>query len=214
MQRLLFLFVMASVTLLASATNVFADDTECNGFLTGTFDNVVVPPGATCFLSNSFVAGNVKALENSTLFSSRNNIQGNLEGDKPLDVTSFFDTVSGNIQFADVTPPPGFLFFVTVINTTLTNGNLEILKNNSAVLSLVNNTVLNGNVKVEENNTTGDFVVSGNRVAQNLQVFKNRGSAQKRVQANTVGQDLQCFENRLNFTGGHNTAQKSEGQCF
>ena len=213
MKRLSILSVLILVTLLATPSDARADDTICRGLLIGTFDNVVVPPGATCFLLNSVVNGNVKALEDSTLFSSSNRIRGNIEGDKPEDVTATGDVIGGNIQFKEVTPFPGNFFFVTVINSILTDGNIEIEKNTSAVVELVGNRVNKGNIKVEENFTTGEFRIVGNRVAQNLQVFKNRGPAAKTVQSNTVGQDLQCFENDPAFVGSPNFARKAEGQC-
>ncbi len=214
MKRLSILSVLILVTLLATASDARAGDTICRGFLTGTFVNIVVPPSGDCFLFNSVVNGNVKALEGSRLFSSNNRIRGNIEGNQPEDVMSFRDVIGGNIQFKDVTPPsPENFFFVTVMYSTLTDGNIEIEKNTSAVVTLMGNRVNKGNIKVEENFTTGAFRIIGNIVAQNLQVFKNRGPAAKTVQSNTVGQDLQCFENDPVFVGSPNFARKAEGQC-
>lgn len=38
-------------------------DYECAGSATGTFDNIVVPPGEDCGLFNATVQGNVTALK-------------------------------------------------------------------------------------------------------------------------------------------------------
>lgn len=221
---------LAATLLGLAAPTAKADDTNCTGALTGTFDNVVVPEGATCVLSNSLVRGNVKALPDSSLTSDSNIIRGNVEGDKADDIFIFSTTgpsvVGGNIQAKEGD------IGVAVCGTRLPNGNIQIEKFDASLGIIVGgqvpvpgvpacgaigggNVLEKGNIKVEENRI-GIFGldVSNNRVAQNLQVFKNRGGALRRVQSNQVGENLQCFENQQPFVGSPNTAGKAEEQCF
>jgi len=77
----------ALVVLLPSTAE--ADDTPCTGTMTGgTFDNVVVPPGATCVLIEATVLGNVKALEDSRLRVDFSDIGGNVEGEDGYQCTN------------------------------------------------------------------------------------------------------------------------------
>jgi hypothetical protein len=75
------------------------------GVLTGTFDNVVVPPGARCTLENSFVQGNVKALESSQLVIENSNVRGNVVGDKADLVQVNVSTVRESISIKEGGPP-------------------------------------------------------------------------------------------------------------
>lgn len=191
------------------------NDTQCVAALTGTFDNVVVPPGATCSLSNSTVRGNVKALERSTLSVSNTQVRGSIEGDKANIVQIFGGTVGGNISIKESTFTPSGLVAAFISGTVVLEGNVEIQKNVANAVRVFGVTLNKGNMKIEDNVTAVfDVTISGNRVAQNLQVFKNKGAGRKTVSGNTVGQDLQCFENDPPFVGGPNTAGKAEGQCF
>jgi hypothetical protein len=205
--------------------SIAGSDFQCVGTVTlGSFDNVVVPQNGFCDISNSMVKGNIKALENSTLFVSGNNrIGGNVEGDKARDVEVFNrggapNVILGNIVITETT------LETFSCGAVLPNGDIILVKNRGALLGVggvfctvffgLGNTLEKGNIKVEESLNTGSFQVAGNSVAQNLQVFKNRGPAAKLVSANSVGQNLQCFENDPPFVGGPNMAQKAEGQCF
>jgi hypothetical protein len=60
--------LVAATVILIMPSAATASDSTCVGLLTGTHDNVVVPPGAACTLVGATVEGNVKALERSTLF--------------------------------------------------------------------------------------------------------------------------------------------------
>jgi len=206
------------------------NDTQCTGFLPpGTYDNIVVPPGAFCLLENSTVNGSVKALENSTLsIFGRVTVHGNVDGDK-ADIVDMLgiggrNLVLGSIQIKEGGSTGGFSY-ARVCGTDLPNGNIQIEKMKNYVLvggprfCNTGNTLAKGNIKVEENSIGfpvpfGEMEVSRNTVGGNVQVFKNVGPGLKFVQGNTVREDLQCFENTLPFVGGPNTAGKAEGQCF
>jgi hypothetical protein len=207
------------------AKPAWADDTQCVGFLTGVHDNVVVPPGATCFLNNATVNGNVKALQDSRLFMTGDTVFGNVEGDKAENVSVRNSVVRQNILIKEgETPGPGFNDAI-VCATTVQEGNIQVEKMAGEIVIgafqafCQPNIVEKGTIKVEDNLVVGGaffgLQIRQNQVAQNLQVFKNKGpGAPKVVQGNTVGQDLQCFENDQPFIGGPNAAQKAEGQCF
>ena len=218
------------------AKPAWADDHTCVGQATGTFDNVVVPSGARCTLSNSTVKGNVKALENSGLvINNGSKIGGNVEGDK-ADLVQIRDgtTVHGNVLIKEggpaLVPPAGALLCsgggpltpceVALVNSTIEGGNTQVEQMTGDVAigdNIFQGTVIGkGNLKAEQNFIPPGnlFQIELNVVAQNLQVFKNTGPGFKQVVNNTVGQELQCFENDPTFVGGPNTEEKAQGQCF
>lgn len=207
------------------------NDTQCTGFLPpGTYDNVVVPPGAFCVLQTSTVNGSVKALERSQLNIRNTTVRGNVDGDKAdiVDMLAFGgrNLVLGSIQVKEGGGTGNFSY-ARICGTDLPNGNIQIEKMRNYVLVGGprycgglggGNTLEKGNIKVEENSIGfpffGEMEISNNSVGGNVQVFKNVGPGTKFVQLNTVREDLQCFENTLPFVGGPNTAGKAEGQCF
>ena len=188
-------------------------DVRCTGTLTGSFDEVTVPVGATCTLSGSTVKGNVKALENARLFMSDTHVGGNVEGDKAAIVQVSGGRVDGNIQIKDGTSH-GELGASVTGGTIVTGGDIQIEKMHTARVLVADARVLKGNLQVVENSTSGSLEILRNHVAGNLQVFKNRGGGNKVVSGNTVSQDLQCKENSSPFTGGPNAAGEAEEQCF
>jgi hypothetical protein len=223
--KLLLLAVLCSSVALIAPPTALADDFQCAGIVTlGNFDNVVVPPGAFCDISNSNIRGNIKALADSTLFVSGNNrIGGSVEGDKARDVEIFNRGGPPNIiQGNGVIVEDSIETFIC--GAVLPKGDIIVVKNRGGLLGIGGpfcagffgggNTLQGGNIKVEDNVITSSFEVSDNNVAQNLQVFKNTGSASKRVANNTVGESVQCFDNTAPFIGGPNFAPKREGQCF
>lgn len=233
MKRLRGLLPLAALSLLlVSAPSSAASDTACIGAVTGTHENVVVPPGQTCVMSAATVRGNVKALENSRLRITTSNVRGNVEGDKADLVQIVSSRVGGNIAVKEGGPPvevaPGFTGCASAvgistpcevfITTTKVRGNIQIEKMHGTVW-VTDNVAPNpikGNVKVEDNfvSPAEEFIfVARNEATQNVQVFKNTGPGRKRVSENTVRQSLQCFENDPVFIGAPNVARDAEGQC-
>jgi hypothetical protein len=224
----LFLFAMfvASASMMRTSSIAAANDFQCVGVVTlGSFDNVVVPEGALCDITNSQITGNIKALQNSTLFvAGGNTIGGNVEGDKARDVEIFNrgallpNVIHGNGVIVEDS------IETFVCGAVLPHGNIIIVKNRGALLGVGGpfcagffgggNTVERGNIKVEDNVISSSLEVSDNRVGQNVQVYKNTGAASKRVANNTAGESVQCFDNLPPFVGGPNFAPKREGQCF
>lgn len=224
MKRVLLVGALISILTLTAAPSAASNDALCVGVVTaGSFDNVVVPEGAVCDISNSQIRGNIKALRNSTLFvSGGNTIGGNVEGDKARDVEIFNrgiapNTIHGNGVIVEDT------IETFVCGAILPKGDIILIKNQGGGGGIGGpncagfgggNRVDQGNIKVEDSLETIALDVSDNRVGQNLQFFKNRGTATKRVMNNIVGESVQCFDNTAPFVGGPNTAPKREGQCF
>lgn len=185
----------------------------CTGSLTGSFDDdVIVPVGATCTLTQATVRANVKALENARLFVFDSHVTGNVEGDKASVVHVTGGTVEGNIQIKDGTSPGevGAL----VVGTLVPEGDIQIEKMRTGEILVDGAPVRKGNLQVVENDVGARLHLVNNEVAGNLQVFKNAGAGDKLVRDNTVSQDLQCKENRSPFLGGPNVAGETEDQCF
>jgi hypothetical protein len=203
-----------SAALLMVPASAIAGDTVCTGTLTGTFDNVVVPERQFCFLADSLVRGNVKALRDSQLIAVNDRIRGNVEGDYARAVIVDRSTVHGNIHITGGHDP--FFLSAAVFDSLLPNGNIQIEKGlaPNGDWNVQGNTVKKGNIIVVENRATFFSSLVGNTVAGNVQVFKNRGTAVKDVTGNIVHQNLQCEENRPPFIGQPNAVGGSaEGQC-
>lgn len=230
MKGKLVVFAAGLAVMLAAPSAAVAGDTQCVGALPpGLYDNVVVPPGATCTVASSTVRGNVKALENARIDIFASTIQGNVEGDKADVVVVRNSTVREDISIKEGGPaaPPavGLLCAAggpltpceaVVTRTTVQEGNIQIEKMVGSV-AIESTTVTEGDVKLEENTIPPNeflFITNNPLIAGNLQVFKNTGVGFKIVTRNTVRGNLQCLENTPPFTGGPNTAQKAEGQCF
>jgi hypothetical protein len=192
--------------------DIGGSDFQCTGAASGIFDNVVVPEGGSCVLSNSTVQGSVKALAGSRLDMMNNQVRGNVFGDKANIVRVFGGTIGGSIEIKEANDPA--TGFVGVLGTMLTDGNIQLEKNNVASVFVLDAILLKGNIKVEENVGLFGISVIDNEVSQNLQVFKNQGPGNKFVLFNAVFQNLQCFENQPPFLGGPNFTNKAEGQCF
>jgi hypothetical protein len=217
---------IALMALGAGSAPALAHETRCVGFLSGTFDDVLVPRDADCSLSFSTVRGNVKALRGSSLFMTNNGIAGNVDGVRPRWIGSLNDSIGGNFSVTGATGP-GFPFLGLSVNAFICNarlprGNVEVKRSTGgtvAVGSLIGfcpgNAVAEGNVKVEQNviPPPEQLAVARNTVGGNVQVFKNRGQGQKTVAENTVGENLQCKRNHDPFVGAPNVARNAEGQC-
>jgi hypothetical protein len=230
----LFALLVSTLVVLVVAPGAAADDTPCIGAVTGTHDNVVVPPGQTCTLSAATVLGNVKALQDSSLLVTGSNVRGDVQGDKADIVQVFNSRVREDITIKEGGPagvlPPGFFFCIpatgptspceaVVLSSTIEEGNVQIEKTQgdtvvraSGLLSL---NPIRGNVLIYENSVAANEFISidDNTVEQNMQVFKNKGPGAKFVVSNTVRENLQCFENETPFTGGGNVARQVQGQC-
>lgn len=163
---------------------LLADDTICNGLVNGRHDNVIVPDGAVCMLSNARVKGNVEVKTGAALtVSGPVYIGGNIqsEGSRYVRIEGSGVTVNGNIQIKKVLEASG----------------------------IQPGTSIYGDFQYEEN--SGFLFASGSFVRGNFQVFKNSGGAT--IVNNTIRQNLQCKENWPAPTGDGNSAGDKEDQC-
>jgi hypothetical protein len=66
MKKFGFAVAFAAASLLAATSAVFAEEVSCNGVLPpGTYDNIIVPPNASCAIAGSIVKGNITALDHA-----------------------------------------------------------------------------------------------------------------------------------------------------
>jgi hypothetical protein len=179
MKRLVALAVSALVGGLIAAPGALANDTVCDGVVSGMHDGVIVQPGttcrveravvrggilvhseATCLVENTIVKGNIQALENAVLRVSRSGLTqsfvgGNIVGDKAEIVQVVNSIVGGNITIKE--GGTAEVDDVAVCGVVLTNGNISIEKTTGNVFvapfqSLCGpNVLLNGNIQVQEN---------------------------------------------------------------
>ncbi len=161
-----------------------ADDTICTGSLSGRHENVIVPDGANCTISNARIDGNVKVETGSSL---------TVEGPT---------YIGGNVQ------SEGSRFVRLNGGGVTVNGDVQIKKASEAS-GIQPGTNIYGNFQYEEN--TAFLFASGAFIRGDFQMFKNFGGAN--IVNNTIRQNMQCKENYPAPAGGGNRAGKKEDQC-
>jgi hypothetical protein len=198
----------------ASATRLINTDEDfyCTGSVTGTFENVFVPEGASCTLTDADVKGNILAKERSRLFVLETTTGGNIDAVEAAVLHVRGGRLEGSIQAQDGNSA-GQTGISISGGTVLTQGNITITKMNTGTITITDARLLKGNIQVQENTVGARLEVARNTVAQNLEVFVNNGSGSKAVQFNTVQQKLSCKDNTGPFTGRPNSAGEVEGQC-
>jgi hypothetical protein len=224
MRKLLVLAAVVAAAVGATARAAEAQTTTCSGVITGPQESVIVPKGAFCAIYSAQITGSVTALPGSSFDLEFSTVGRGVEADSPVDVAINADTVDGNVE---VKGGGGPYSDVSICGSTLRDGNLEVTKFNGGVLiggglcpgfyGTGGNVLQDGSMAVMQNpiRSPGPFLdIRDNDVSHNVQVFGNSGTADKFVQSNTVGGTLECSSNDQPFTGGPNTASKTEGQCF
>ena len=95
MKKLLSSVALAAAFVVAGPLTVIADDTWCVGAMgAGPYDNVIVPAGATCTLTNTIVTGSVKVEPGAKLYVFDAVISGNLQSDGAHTISVLESTVS------------------------------------------------------------------------------------------------------------------------
>lgn len=200
-------------TPVTTATRITTDENyDCRSTVTGSFENIFVPEGATCTITNATVSGNILARDRSRLFVYETRTDGNIDGVEAAVVHVRGGVIGGSIQAQDGRSPAAVGVRIYG-GTVLTQGNITIQKMTTGTISIVDARLLKGNIQVQENSTATRLEVLRNQVAQNIEVFVNSGPGAKFVTSNTVSQKLSCKENSRPFTGRPNTAGDVEGQC-
>jgi hypothetical protein len=186
------LLVAASAIALVAAVGVpgaFAETTRCIGTpVAGTtmLDNVKVPRGATCTLSNVRVKGNIKVGEDATLIATNVNVKGSVQAREFASVrVNGASKVGGSIQLVG-----GFA--------------------TTGTLATISGTRVKGEIQLDEN--FGTVVIANNRVNGDVQLFENAGAST--LATNLIGGNLQCKENLPGPIGAGNMVKgNAEDQC-
>lgn len=206
--------IAANMAVQVAATEVTtASNAECVGLLIGTFDNVTVPAGGTCFLVNSIVRNNVHVLKDALATVDNTQVGNNVIGEGADVIQVRSGSVIGNNFHMDEGGDPvfftGYLFRSTVM------GNVLLRRHNPSRVGVQLSTI-GHNLDVKDNTSTDFFnlVIFRNSIGQWAEVSRNTGPGLKRVQFNTTGQRLRCRDNDAPFIGGPNPGGNAEGQCF
>jgi hypothetical protein len=167
----------------------FAETTKCIVTpIAGTtmLDNVKVPRGQTCTLTNVRVKGSIKVGSDARLVATNVDVKGSIQAKDYASVRiNGASKVGGSIQLVE-----GFGGTATLVTITGTRVKGEIqLKDNFGVVS-----------------------ISANRVNGDIQVFENAGAST--IATNLVGGNLQCKENLPAPIGAGNMVKgNAEDQC-
>jgi hypothetical protein len=161
--------LVASVVALIAMPAAFAQSNDNNtvctaGVLSGTHDNVVVPPNGVCTIIGAEIRGDLINYGNVSVNSTE--IFGGIESDSALDIDLGQlgpVTVHQSVQVSGTSAGP-----VNVLGSDL-RGNFSFLENRAS-LTFDDNTVA-GNVKAEKN--TGGGEITGNTIRGNLECKEN-----------------------------------------
>lgn len=142
------LLVVAAVAL-GAAPPASAQSVECEGELSGTLPNVVVPEGADCRLNEATVNGNVVVRSTGGLIVEGSEINGNVRGSGAA-YWGFTDANGG-----DVTVVNGNVEFVETISNPLAAGAPDSM---SRFNFACEDTQFRGNVSFRNSDEAADFL--------------------------------------------------------
>jgi hypothetical protein len=201
----------ASLLLIGGAAPVAAShSTACTGTLTGDFERIDVPDGATCVLEDATVQHSVTVGAGATLITDDTTIKQNVRGRGAASVRLIDTDILGNITLSRTTgrivigndgcavdPIAGgnihlFDNFGSIAICQMSVRNNILLQNNDGRLALFDNRVGNnrntvrGNIQLARNDAsdTGIFIVRANS-AERLSCRDN--APDPRLQNNTAG---------------------------
>ncbi len=175
----------AALTIFSGAGASLMADTLCSGVLTGTFENVTVPAGATCELKNARVDGNVIVEPGGAVtLSDRTYVNGNVQSDggRYVRLLGGGVAVGGDVQIKKASEASGML------RGTMVLGNFQFVEN------------------------SGYLFAFRSFVDGDLQMFSNTGGGT--IVGNVIRANLQCKENAPPPTGAYNVVGgNKEDQC-
>jgi carbonic anhydrase/acetyltransferase-like protein (isoleucine patch superfamily) len=234
--KVLGLIAATVVAVLALASPAAARDLRCNGVFKGkTYDDVTVPRGAACTLTNATVRGDVRVLRGAYLQTRGTTVRGDVEGSSAQ--TIFIDSgsnVRGSVEAVKATQfyvynstigediePEQIEEAVQICGNTVRTGNIEVRRSGTDVLigdpqaeGCRGNVVKRGDVKVMRNFSLIEFVLRGNTIRRgDLEVTQNTGPTPKLVQDNTGGGRIVCRGNTLLTASGNKGWDRGVGQC-
>jgi hypothetical protein len=208
----------ASLVAVCDAGSIDPTDGSVQGGLdSGTFDDVEVPPGMICVLSNSTVTNSVRALAGSRLFIQGSQIGGDVEGlgASAVQVSSESE-IAGDLRVLNADDT--FYASCAVENATIL-GDVTCQANDPGspiIRAEQGPTVIGGSVNFLDNVIPAGHVMLllNSSIGTDAEVKDNGGPGFKQVSGNTVAGKLQCKKNDATFSGGPNNAGKAKGQCF
>jgi hypothetical protein len=234
--RSLVVLAIAALSVLAATSTAAAAAVTCNGTVTGSFNDIVVPDNGVCVLVGSTVTGNVKVLKGAYFEADATSIQGNVKGsggqtiythggstiggnvkaDKTTQIFLFDGSVDGNVQAQSISGSGRVQVCGMTIgkNVQIQKAGTDILVGDS--LAGCDGNTIAGNLQITNNFTDVELDVQNNTIGGKLNVSKNTGPSDKFVANNTGGQKLQCDNNSGGlFVGSPNSgfAVVKAGQC-
>jgi hypothetical protein len=212
--RLLICGALACAAAASAAPAAIAASTTCEGELAGgSYDDVVVPPRATCSLFGATVAQTVSVGRNATLNGGFVTIGGSLVAADAKNVRLTGFSVVGDVTIrggGEVTIASSTV--AGVVDVSGVNGFIAIIDNGSpGALGRIR--VVDNILKRLDRFSTVGLNIASNQVQTDAEVSRNKGQVDKMVQGNTVGGTLSCIGNTEPFVGSFNTAASFEGQC-
>ena len=177
------------VVLLPFMPQASADDTSCIGILAaGTYENVIVPAGFSCFFSSGVtVNGNVD-VENGAVFNAFGSVtvNGNINVASGASIHVHSLTLGGNVEGTNCS-----VLFFDSLDTAIGN-----VKSDGCMFVIIGNSSIGGDVQVKN---SGNTSIRSNTIGGNLQIEDNTGV---RVGAfsNSVFGDLQYNGNTSTTT--------------
>jgi hypothetical protein len=150
-----------AATLGALALPAAAEERSCRGTLGAiTVDNLLVPQGATCTLSGTYVKGTIKVARDATLHASAVRVIGNVQAENHRYVAvTDGSRVNGSLQ---VKQGGG-----ANVDRSIFGSDVQFFTNSGAI-SITGNRI-DGNLQCKENRpapTGGSNVVQGNKEDQ------------------------------------------------
>jgi hypothetical protein len=155
---------LLAALVLSVAPSAMAEETECRGAIGAvTVDNLRVPDGATCTLSETFVKGTVKVETDATLKARGVRVIGNVQAEEARKVVVRENSkVGGSVQIVQGEA-------AKVLGSRI-NG--DILYDEQAGTLKVKDNRIGGNVQAFQNGP-GQLTISVNRIDGNLQCKEN-----------------------------------------
>ena len=186
-RALLAMCVTVGTLSVATAAPALADERVCRGTIGARSidEDIRVPRGATCRLTNTRVDGNVKVSGNAKLYVRGAVIGGNIQAERAHTVD-----VRRSTQ-----------------RNTRVDGDIQVEDGRRIIAHRVR---VDGNIQVEDQR--GLIDIRRNTVEGDIQVFSNDSRAY--IYRNVVDGNLQCKSNSPRPVGDHNRVSgNKEDQC-
>jgi hypothetical protein len=201
----------------AGAAHAQVDVTCTTAITGGVTQNVIVPMGASCTLTDVSVLGNIEVKEMANVVTRRGSINGDViiesMGSARLNrgnINGKVESLGGRLlNVAGTTIAKDIVALDTltvVVGAGARVGAVEVLSSGRVLVSGV---TIQGDAKFQQN--TGLVSASDNSISGNMQVFDNLGGVT--MNTNTIRGNMQCKDNLPAPSGAGNVAAIKEDQC-